>query len=179
MRRLILFVAAASCAILAGGAPAFARNESCEAFKAYLQKNLADLAPQFVRPVVVTRGAGPASDIYDLVTSKRIDGQLSCDGDRFIRFEARISLPAGPDLRDGFYRVQETAIRAKFSWPAARAARFVHGMTGEVADYLRASGQRGDFSVAGKVERHEGQAGDAGLIWTNSDRTFILVAYTP
>ena len=179
MRRPALFAAFASCAILAGGGQAHARNNSCEAFKAYLQKNLADLSPQFVRPVVVTRGAGPANDLLDLVTSKRIDGQLACDGDRFVRFEARIALPADAALRDGFYRIQETAIRVKFGWSASRAARLIHSMTAEAADYLRGSAERGDHFVSGKVERHEGEAGDVGMIWTSADRTFILVAYTP
>ena len=52
-------------------------------------------------------------------------------------------------------------------------------MTAEAADYLRGSAEREDFSVAGKVERHAGEAGDIGLIWTKTDRTFILVEYTP
>lgn len=169
----------AAAMMIAGAGPAAAREASCETFMAGMKKNLGDLDPQFVRPVVVTRGAGRGTNVFDMITKERIDGQLSCEGDRFVRFEARINLPSTPALRDGFYRVQEAALRLKMGWSATRASRLILSMTAEAADYLRGSAERGDHFVAGKVERHEGEAGDVGLIWTASDRTFILVAYVP
>lgn len=146
---------------------------------AHMAKTLPDLDPKFVRPVVVTRGGGPRGDMRDMVVKLRIDGQLTCDGDRFMRFEARIQEPSDPQLRDGFFRVQQAAAVYKLRWSAAHAAREIHSMTAEAAEYLRGSAEREDHVVAGKVERHAGEAGDLGLIWTKSDRTFIVVEYTP
>lgn len=178
-KRNLACLAAAILIAVAGTGPAVARDASCEAFMDGMKKNLGDLAPQFVRPVVVTRGAGRGSSVYDMITKERIDGQLSCDGDRFVRFEARINQPSTPALRDGFYRVQESSLRLKMGMSASRASRLILSMTAEAADYLRGSAERGDHFVAGKVERHEGEAGDIGLVWTSADRTFILVAYVP
>ena len=176
--RTYLVVAALAIAILAlPAAQAAAQSSSCEGFMAHMQKILPDLDPKFVRPVVVSRGAGPRGDMRDMVVKLRIDGQLTCDGDRFVRFEARIQEPSNSQLRDGFFRVQQAAAVYKLRWSAARAASEIQSMTAEAAEFLRGSAEREDYSVAGKVERHAGEAGDVGLIWTKSDRTFILVEY--
>ncbi len=158
-------------------AQAAAQSSSCEGFMTHMQKALPDLDPKFVRPVIVSRGTGPRGDTRDMVVKLRIDGQLTCDGDRFVRFEARIQEPSTPPLRDAFFRVQQAAAIYKLRWSSAHASRELQGMTAEAADYLRASVEREDFSIAGKVERHAGEAGDVGLIWTRNDRTFILVEY--
>ena len=47
-------------------------------------------------------------------------------------------------------------------------------MNGEAAEYLRASIERGDVFLAGKTEYHE-DGSDLGMIWTKTDRTFIIV----
>ncbi len=175
VRVFVLFASGAMALVL----PAAAQAASCEAFMARMQKAVPDLDPKFVRPVVVTRGGGPRLDMRDMVTKLRIDGQLSCDGDRFVRFEVRIQEPSTSQLRDGFFRVQEAAAEFKTRWSRSRVTREIQSMTAEAADYLRGSAERGDYVVAGKVERHAGEAGDLGLIWTRNDRTFIVVEYTP
>jgi len=159
-------------ATAAGGA-------SCDGFIAHMQKTLPEMDPKFVRPVIVSRGAGPRGDTRDMVVKLRIDGQLTCDGDQFLRFEARIQEPSDAALRDGFFRVQQAAAVYKLRWTASHAARELQQMTAEAAEYLRGSAEREDHFVAGKVERHAGEAGDIGLIWTRTDRTFVLVPYSP
>ena len=49
-------------------------------------------------------------------------------------------------------------------------------MSSDAAEYLRASAQRGDTAVSGKVEYHQGDALDLGVIWTDEDRTLIVTA---
>lgn len=176
--RPIMLAFAAVC-IASPGAPALAQAASCERFMAHMQTALPDLEPKFVRPVVVTRGPGGRGEVRDMVVKYRIDSQLTCEGDRFVRFEARIQEPSTPALRDAFFRVQQAAAVHKLRWSAAHAAREIQSMTAEAAEYLRGSAERGDHFVAGKVERHAGEAGDLGLIWTRNDRTFIIVEYTP
>jgi hypothetical protein len=48
-------------------------------------------------------------------------------------------------------------------------------MNVDAAEYLRASAERGDVYIAGKVEVHEPGNVDLGLIWTNADRSFIIL----
>ncbi len=176
----LLFTMSLSCTLAAIAATqAFAQTSSCDGFIAHMQKALPELDAKFVKPVVVSRGAGPREDMRDMVLNLRIDGQLACDGDRFVRFEARIQEPSDAPLREGFVRVQQAAAIYKLRWSAPQAARELQTMASEAAEYLRGSAEREDHVVAGKVERHAGAAGDIGLIWTRTDRTFILVAYTP
>ena len=177
--RHLLFAALAAAGLALPAGQAAAQASSCEGFMAHMQKSLPDLDPKFVRPVVVSRGAGPQGDVRDMIVKLRIDGQITCDGDRFMRFEARIHEPSSSQLRDAFFRVQQSAAMFKLRWSAAHAARVIQAMTAEAADYLRGSAEREDHVVAGKVEHHAGEAGDLGLIWTKSDRTFIVVEYTP
>jgi hypothetical protein len=175
MRRLNAFALALLLALPAGAALA---ANSCEGFIAHMQKALPDLEPRFVRPVVVGRSGGRGEQ-RDMVVKQRVDSQLVCEGDRFVRFEARIQEPSNAPLRDAFFRIQQYAAMYKLNWSASRASRELHAMTAEAAEYLRGSAEREDHVVAGKVERHAGEAGDIGLIWTRNDRSFILVPYTP
>ncbi|HEY8579516.1 MAG TPA: hypothetical protein VIL72_06485 [Beijerinckiaceae bacterium] len=132
-----------------------------------------DLAPRFVRAVVV--GGAGGGEARDLLTSARVDARLFCDGDRFVRFEASVQLPADARLRDGYYSIQEAASVAAFRWSRARAAQTIHAMTAEVAEYLRASQERGDVFVSGKTERHAGRDGDIGVFWSLGERSFVIV----
>ena len=43
------------------------------------------------------------------------------------------------------------------------------------ADYLRGSQERGDVYVSGKVEEHVGGGVDIGLLWTLTERNFIIL----
>ena len=47
-------------------------------------------------------------------------------------------------------------------------------MASDAAEYLRASQERGDIFISGKVDRHAGR-GEIGVVWTLSDRSFIIV----
>ena len=121
----------------------------------------------------------PGAEVRDLITKLRIDGQLFCDGDRFVRFEAKIHAPFAPSLQRGFERLQTVAASFKLQWPDSRTTATLRRMQRNAAEYLRASAERGDVFIAGKVEEHAGEAGDVALVWTRSDRSFILVEYRP
>jgi hypothetical protein len=71
---------------------------------------------------------------------------------------------------------EEAALIAAFQWDRPKVQTIVNAMSSDAAEYLRASVQRGDTYVSGKVEYHQGNALDLGLIWTDTDRTFILTS---
>lgn len=169
----------AACAILATGlaaaAPALAAPLTCAEFQEAFAHAIPELSPQFGRSVVISRGT--RGDARELTTSSPVEGRLTCDGNRFVRFEAQLQMPSNPSGRDAFFRVQLAAAMAGLKWSRNRATQNIIGMSSEAADYLRASEERGDVSVAGKVERHAGAAGDLAAMWTKTDRTFIVLAY--
>jgi hypothetical protein len=84
-------------------------------------------------------------------------------------------MPADGDLLDRFSAVQRAALMSALGWSPGQADRRVKDLAGEAADYLRGSSERGDVSVAGKVEQHLPDAIDLGVIWTHSDRSFIVL----
>ncbi len=162
-------------ALLTLAAPAFAAGVGCGGFKDAMLKDSGDLKAEFVRPLVVSRGGGSGLDSYDLVTRAKIDGVLRCQGESFVSFEAKIAMPADGDLIARFDAVQRAALISALGWAPARVEKRVREMAGEAADYLRASEERGDVAVSGKVEDHLAGAIDVGLIWTRADRTFIVL----
>ncbi len=168
-------VLAGALASLSFAVPVRAATQGCEAFKSSMLRDSGDLKADFVRPLVVSRGAGSGLDSFDLVTIAKIDGGLRCQGDTFVNFEARSATPAVSELLERFAHVQRAASMAVLGWTPARAERSVREMEAEAADYLRASEERGDVSIAGKVEEHEAGGVDLGLIWTKTDRTFIVL----
>ena len=163
----LVFTALSSGAALA--APA------CSAFMEAFGKAAPELKAQFVRPVVVSRGAAEAgAEARDMVSEFGVDSRLICVGERFLRFEAQIPQPAEPRLVDGFNRIQVAAAMAALGWQRARASQVVTSMASDAAEYLRASQERGDIFISGKVDRHVGR-GEIGVVWTLSDRSFIIV----
>lgn len=176
-------VRAASVAVLAVvvfsatlSAPALAAG-SCPAFMDAFAKAAPELQAQFVRPVVVSRGAGDGGgEARDVVTEFGVDARLICSEDRFVRFEAQIPQRAEPRLVDGFNRIQVAAAMAALRWPRARASQTVTRLAADAAEYLRASQERGDVFISGKVDLHAGRAGEIGVVWTLADRSFIIVA---
>jgi hypothetical protein len=174
MLRIAGSAAALGVALLVGS-PSFAEGVGCDAFKAAVTRDSGDLKAEFIRPLVVSRGGPSDLDAYDLVSRARVDGVLKCKADVFISFEARIAMPADGDLIDRFARVQRAAAMAAFGWSTGRADREIRDIANEAADYLRASRERGDVSIAGKVEQHLPGSMDLGLIWTPSDRTFVAL----
>lgn len=167
-------------ALFATTTPGHAIAVSCQVFMEHLQKAVPDLAAQFVRPVVVSRGtAVPGAEVRDLITNLRIDGQLYCNGDRFVRFEAKIHAPFAGKLVSGFERVEHAAAQFKLQWSSAKTASTLRRMRADAAEYMRASAERGDVFVSGKIEEHAGEAGDVAIVWTRRDRSFIIVEYRP
>lgn len=177
-RAVLRFAVVAGLALAAS--PAWAIAVSCQAFMTALQTKVPDLKPQFIRPVVVSRGAALfGSEVRDLITNLRIDGQLFCDGDRFVRFEMKVHAPFAPKLNAGAHRIQLAAASFKLQWPPAKTSRILKSMRLAAADRLRASAERGDVFISGKIEEHAGTRGDVAMVWTRSDRSFILVEYRP
>ncbi len=161
--------------LVLGASPTLAAPAQCSVFRDAVTKSAADVKGEFVRPIVVSRGQGGQYATWDLVTNARIDGTLRCRGEAFVSFEGKITLPADATLTARFGALHEAALIAAFSWQKARVSTLVNNMNLEAADYLKGSAERGDVYVAGKVEAHEPGNVDLGLIWTNSDRTFIIL----
>jgi hypothetical protein len=178
MRLARIALAAAITAAIAAvsSAPASAAT-SCPAFMDAFAKAAPELQAQFVRPVVVARGAGEGGgEARDVITGFGVDARLICNGDKFLRFEAQIPHQAQPLLVDGFNRIQVAATMAALRWSRARASQTVTTMAADAAEYLRASQERGDVFISGKVDRHAGRAGEIGVVWTLADRSFIIVS---
>jgi hypothetical protein len=175
MRSVFLFAFTGICALLSAQTAMAA--PTCAGFMEAFARAAPSLKAQFVRPVVVRRGpSDPAGEARDLVSEYKVDARLFCSGVRFVRFEAQIAGEADSKSREGYYFIQEAAVLAAFRWPRPRAAQTIQALTLEVAEYLRGSRERGDVFVSGKTERHVGKEGDIAVFWTETERTFILVA---
>ncbi len=146
----------------------------CEAFTGALRAAASDMQVEFGRAVVVSRTRSD-SIVFDVTTSVDVDATLTCRGDQFQRFEARISQPANARTTTNFDRFQAAALKAALGWDAAKAHGILRGMSADASEYLAASRERGDIYVAGKTEEHEPGGVSLGLIATGSDRTFVIV----
>ncbi|HWG06446.1 MAG TPA: hypothetical protein VG271_15655 [Beijerinckiaceae bacterium] len=153
---------------------AVAAPAACTDFMNSMTQSLPDQHVQFEHPLLVSRSAPSLGiEVYDLVTTGRVDGTLHCRRDHLVRFEAKISLPADQQIQRGFDKVQQAAMTAALNWPLARATSTLREMNNEADEYLRASIERGDVYLAGKTEAHENGT-DLGMVWTKTDRTFII-----
>lgn len=170
--RLAGFALMAAGFVAGGAAPAQAAA-GCSVFQSNFIKEAPSVGAAFVRPLVVSR-SGQSGEFFDLVTNARIDGLLQCDGEKLLRFEVKISMPADAQSLARFETVLLAAVRSAMGWSSARAQNALRTMSREAAEYLRASEQRGDVVVAGKTEYHEGGS-DLGMVWTSSERTLIIV----
>lgn len=133
----------------------------------------------FERPLTISRGFGEALsgiDIHILSTNAELDGTLKCHGDEFLRFELRIKAPAKDKVAADFAAFEQAALMSAFHWDRAKAETVVKAMSADAAEYLRASEQRGDVYLAGKVEYHQGDALDLGVIWTPTDHSFVIAS---
>jgi hypothetical protein len=157
----------------AGGEAAWA-VASCDGFTAALRTGASDMGVDFSRAVVVSRTRSDAN-VYDVTTKVDVDATLSCRGDEFVRFEARISEPANARTSTNFERFQAVALKAALGWDAAKSRGVLKGMSADAREYLDASRQRGDVYVAGKTEEHEPGGVSLGLMATDTDRTFVIV----
>src|SRR5579863_6418109 len=138
----------------------------CDAFTSALRAGASDMQVEFGRAVVVSRTRSD-SIVFDVTTSVDVDATLTCRGDQFQRFEARISQPANARTTTNFERFQAAALKAALGWDGGKST--------DATEYLAASRERGDVYVAGKTEEHEPGGVSLGLIATGSDRTFVIV----
>jgi hypothetical protein len=146
----------------------------CDAFTNALRTEASDMQVEFGRAVVVSRTRSD-SNAFDITTRVDVDGTLSCRGDQFLRFEARMSEPANARTTTNFERFQTAALKAALGWDGAKSRGVLKGMSADAGEYLAASRQRGDVYVAGKTEEHVPGGVSLGLITSGSDRTFVIV----
>ena len=114
-----------------------------------LRAEASDMQVEFGRAVVVSRTRSD-SDMFDITTKVDVDGTLTCRGDQFLRFEARIGEPANARTTTNFERFQAAALKAALGWDAAKSRGVLRGMSSDASEYLAASRERGDVYVAGK-----------------------------
>ena len=160
---------------LASATPA-AALPGCEAFLQKLRVDGADIGLDYSRALVVSRGAHNSTVNFDVNTQSDVDGTLTCQGDQFVRFEAHALEPLRAKAAEGFDRLQQLAMRVALGWDAGKAKSASKGLSGEARDYLSASRERGDVYIAGKTERHEPGGVGVGMIFTEIDRAFVIVA---
>ena len=146
----------------------------CDAFSAALRAEASDMQVEFQHAIVVSRTRSE-SNVFDVTTKVDVDASLSCRGDEFLRFEARISEPANARTTTNFERFQAAALRAALGWDAAKSRGVLRGMSADAREYLAASRERGDIYVAGKTEEHVPGGVSLGIMATGSDRTFVIV----
>jgi hypothetical protein len=146
----------------------------CDAFSSALRAEASDMQVEFGRAVVVSRTRSD-SNVFDITTRVDVDATLSCRGDQFLRFEARIGEPANARTTTNFERFQAAALKAALGWDTSKSRSVLRGMSTDASEYLAASRERGDVYVAGKTEEHEPGGVSLGLMATGSDRTFVIV----
>jgi len=147
----------------------------CDAFLQRMRAEGGDIGLEYSRAVVVSRVHTTRAS-YDVMTRSDVDGTLVCEGDQFLRFEAHALEPMRGKAAEGFARLQQLAMKSALGWDGSKAKSESRGLTGEARDYLSASRQRGDVYIAGKTERHEPGGVGIGMIFTEIDRTFVIVA---
>ena len=161
-------------ATLALAASPAAALPGCDAFLARLRSEGADIGVEYSRALVVSRVPSSAQN-FDIQTRADVDGTLTCQGDEFVRFEAHTMEPLKGRAGEGFERLQALAMKAALGWDAGRAKSESKSLAGEAREYLSASRQRGDVYLAGKTERHQPGGVGVGMIFTDVDRSFVIV----
>ncbi|HTR11889.1 MAG TPA: hypothetical protein VMI72_01220 [Roseiarcus sp.] len=146
----------------------------CDAFTAALRAGASDMGVDFSRAIVVSR-IRSADNVFDVTTRVDVDATLSCRGDEFVRFEARIGEPANARTTTNFERFQVAALRAALGWDSVKSRNVVKNLAADAREYLSASRQRGDIYIAGKTEEHFPGNVSLGMMATDSDRTFVIV----
>ncbi len=171
--RILSTIFALAAAWFASLEPAWA-IAGCDAFSSALRTEASDMQVEFGRAVVVSRTRSD-SNVFDITTRVDVDATLSCRGDQFVRFEARIGEPANARTTTNFERFQAAALKAALGWDGAKSRSVLRAMSADAGEYLAASRQRGDVYVAGKTEEHEPGGVSLGMMATGSDRTFVIV----
>jgi hypothetical protein len=158
------------------GAPALAKPAltGCDAFVEKLRLSASDMQVEFTHSLVVSRAKTDVS-VFDISTKVDVDATLTCHGDEFVRFEARIAEPASAREQTDFDRFSAAAMRGAMGWEASRSESLLRDMASDAREYFNASRQRGDVYIAGKTEEHAPGGVTLGLIYTDTDRAFIIV----
>ena len=172
----------ASCIGLCGGTAQAAPASKpaaigCESFIKDFPVDAAGYRASFERPLTIARGFGDMMsgiDVRVLSSDTKIDGTLKCKDDTFLRFELRATLPADAKILADLDKFEVAALMTAFRWDRAKAETVEKAMTSDAGDYLRASIERGDLYTSGKVEYHQADRMDLGLIWTQTDHTFVI-----
>ena len=149
----------------------------CASFTKDFPANAVGFHASFERPLTISRGFGDlvsGVEVHILASDTDVDGTLKCRGDEFLRFEARITLPAKDKTLTDFVSVEEAALMAVFRWDRSKAQTVEKAMSQDAGEYLRASIQRGDLYDSGKVEYHQADQLDLGLLFTPTDHTFVI-----
>lgn len=163
----------------APAAAAKAVAPGCEAFMKDFAPAAAGYRVSFERPLTIARGFGDLMsgiDVHILSSDTKVDGTLKCRDDRFVRFELRATLPADAKILGDLDAFERAALMAAFRWDRPKAETIEKAMTADAGEYLRASIERGDLYNSGKVEYHQADQLDLGLIWTQTDHTFVISA---
>ncbi len=153
----------------------------CEAFMKDFPTDAAGYRVSFERPLTIARGFGDVLsgiDVRVVSSDTKVDGTLKCKDDTFLRFELRATLPADAKILADLDKFEVAALMAAFRWDRAKAETVEKAMTSDAGEYLRASIERGDLYNSGKVEYHQAVRMDLGLIWTQTDHTFVISAQT-
>ena len=165
--------------------PAFAKFKAAPFNCTSFMQDFINASPNrratFERPLTITRGFFGDEDgleVRVLSTGEDVDGTLKCKGDEFRRFEVRVTAPVNEKLAATLIEYEQAALVAAFRWDRAKVETIARAMSSDADEYLRASVQRGDTYRAGKVEYHQGDQLDLGLIWTETDRTFVVASQT-
>jgi hypothetical protein len=163
--------------LISGGFGACAKPAlaGCDAFIEKLHSAASEMQVEFSHSLVVSRTKSE-ENVFDITTKVDVDATLTCRGDEFERFEARVVEPTTARAGTSFEHFNVAALRAALGWDAAHSAEVARGMDGDVREYLAASKQRGDAYISGKTEEHLPGAVDLGLIFTDTDRAFIILA---
>jgi hypothetical protein len=164
-------------ALLLVCAPAFAASglAGCDAFLEKVRIEASDLGVDFTHALVVSR-ARSDTGMFDITTKTETDGVLTCRGDSLVRFEAHVSEPASARAIAAFERLSAAAIRSALGWDTPKSRQTIKDMAADAKEFLAASKERGDVYVAGKTEEHAPGNVSLGLIYTELDRAFIIVA---
>jgi hypothetical protein len=164
-------------AILLACAHAYAAPSlaGCDAFLEKVRIEASDLGIDFTHALVVSRSRSDTG-MFDITTKTEADGVLTCRGDTLLRFEAHVSEPASARAASAFERLSAAAIRSALGWDTPKSKQTIKDMAADAKDFLAASKERGDIYVSGKTEEHAPGNVTLGLIFTEADRAFIIVA---
>lgn len=174
IRRLAFAAAALLVSAPAHAGPGLA---GCDTFLEKVRVEAADLGVEFTHALVVSRTRSETG-MFDITTKSEADGVLTCRGDVFQRFEAHVSEPASQRAEAAFERLASAAIRSALGWDTPKSKQTMKDMAADAKEFLAASKERGDVYISGKTEVHAPGGVSLGLIYTDADRAFIIVAPT-